>query len=100
MCTLDIPHWSSCLCCFIIPRLLHNSLVVQLTEEERNNLTVFGQAAKLFHSKDKLEETVREYMKQLSEYSQLLNNSEVIKFLKYRPFNIHWKDEEVPTSSQ
>lgn len=74
-------------------------MVTKLTEKERNDLIVFGQTAKLFHSKDRLEETVREYMRQLSEYSQLLNDSEVVTFLKYRPFNIHWKDEEVITSS-
>ncbi len=63
------------------------------------NLYVVSQSSKMFHSKDNLEKTVIEYMKQLSSNSTLLRDSEVDKMFKYNAFHIHWKDENTSISS-
>ena len=58
------------------------------------NLYVVGQVMKMFHSKAKLEFTVREYMKVLSASPNLLSCAEVDHFLKRRAFDIHWEESE------
>lgn len=63
------------------------------------NLYAVSQSSKMFYSKDNLEKTVIEYMKQLSSNSTLLRDSEVDKMFKYNAFHIHWKDENTPISS-
>ena len=81
---------------FLSSRLLHEQLQEEYKDrqEDIKDLFVFGQTSKLFHSKEKLESTVREYINQLCRNKTLLENEQVEKLLKHNPFNIHWKEEQ------
>ena len=74
--------------------MLHESLTAKFNKQELPELFVFGQTAKLFRSKEKLESTVVDYMKQLSTSRQLLAQPDVVSFLKHNAFDIRWKDGE------
>ena len=72
---------------------LFKELKKKCNKEDMKNLHLTSQRLKLFKTKNQREEAVRRFIGVLSSSENLLEQPEVMEFMKKNAFGVHWKNE-------